>query len=214
MLTLWRMRLLITAGPTREPIDAVRFISNRSSGRMGLALAAAGATAGHSVTLLLGPGPRCDEVDPRFTCHRFETTDDLLNLLEAHWPEHDVLLMAAAVADYRPATVEPGKLPRQAGGERVLRLEATEDLVAKMAATRGAGQRVIAFALEESELLEARAAEKLRRKGVDAIVANPLSTMDAHEINAVLLWSDGRRAAPGAMSKTEFAGWLIERATE
>ena len=203
------MRLLITAGPTREPIDAVRFISNRSSGKVGLALAHAALDAKHAVTLLLGPGPRDADAPPGCTLHRFETTLELESLLRFHWPKHDALIMAAAVADYRPVQSNAGKLPR---GERMtIEFEPTPDLVASLAATKKPSQRIIAFALEEPAQLEARAADKLRRKKVDAIVANPLDTMDADAITPLWLTADGKRESPGAMSKAAFARWLVAK---
>jgi phosphopantothenoylcysteine decarboxylase/phosphopantothenate--cysteine ligase len=208
------MRLLITAGPTREPIDAVRFIGNRSSGRMGLALAEAARAAGHEVTLLLGPVEvRGDFGD--IELHRFETTDELRALLAQHFPACDVLVMAAAVADYRPTQVVPWKMPRESSGKALtLPLQPTPDLVAEVAAARRPQQLIIAFALEAQDQLEQRAADKLARKGVQAIIANPLETMDAPDVTAVVLWADGRRDAPGPMSKGEFARWLIGRITQ
>ncbi len=203
------MRLLITAGPTREPLDAVRYLSNRSSGRMGLALAAAGISAGHDVTLLLGPGPDDRRAPAGCRLKRFETTANLQALLETDWPDHDVLIMAAAVADYRPAATYPGKLPRH--GDLNLALEATPDLVAQLAADKRPDQRVIAFALEPADAIEARAAEKLERKGVDAVVANPLETMDAQAVEAHWLAADGEIAALPAMSKADFARWLMDK---
>jgi phosphopantothenoylcysteine decarboxylase/phosphopantothenate--cysteine ligase len=203
------MRILITAGPTREPIDSVRFIGNRSSGRMGLALAQAAVEAGHEVTLLLGPGPETSEAPAGCRTYRFESSAELKQLLGAHWPDHDWLLMAAAVADYRPAVVAEGKLPRE--GSLTLHLEATPDLVALMASMKRPGQRVVAFALEEPGQLEARAAAKLRRKGVDAIVANPLETMDSPAITPLWLTAAGGREAPGRMTKGDFARWLLRR---
>lgn len=208
------MKLLITAGPTREPIDAVRYISNRSSGRMGIALANAAATneAITYVTLLAGPGVAVNELaNPSVAVLRFETTADLQALLHEHCPTHDVLIMAAAVADYRPTQTHDGKLPRQSNGSLQLTLEPTPDLVAETVAMKRANQRVIAFALEEPAQLETRASEKLKRKGVDAIVANPLKTMDADTIEAIWLDAKGGRDEPGAMAKGAFAMWLIEK---
>ncbi|MEM9882972.1 MAG: phosphopantothenoylcysteine decarboxylase [Planctomycetota bacterium] len=215
------LNLLITAGPTREPIDAVRFISNRSSGAMGLALAEAAAAAGHAVTLLLGPVLSPTTLHDRVAVHRFTTTAELQHLLGEHFlgrrdtdaadaPFADVLVMAAAVADYRAADVAPGKTPR---GDRLrIELEATPDLVAQCAAAKRPGQRVVAFALEEDEHLEARAAAKMKRKGVDAIVANPLGTMEGDAIRSMLLTADGRRLRPDdrPVSKPAFAAWLID----
>lgn len=204
------MKILITSGPTREPIDAVRYISNRSSGKLGIALARAAAAAGHETTLLLGPGPATPELGSAVTVRRFETVSDLQRLLEAHWPGHQVLIMAAAVADYRVADVFDGKLRRTEGGALTLTLEPTPDLVAQMSRGKRPDQRIVAFSLEDPAVLEERAAVKMRRKQVDAIVANPLQTADSERINAVWLTRDGITERPGAMSKDDFAVWLLE----
>ncbi|MGB0768255.1 MAG: phosphopantothenoylcysteine decarboxylase [Phycisphaeraceae bacterium] len=201
------MRILITAGPTREPIDDVRFISNRSSGQMGFALADAAASAGHDVTLLLGPVLLPPGVAERVTIHRFQTTADLESLLAEHFPQCDLLIKAAAVADYRPAERTRGKTPRGHGLK--IELEPTPDLVAACAKTKRDDQRIVAFALEDPLVLETRAVEKMKRKRVDAILANPLQTMDAGDIEPVLFYADGRRDAPGRMTKPALAQWLI-----
>ena len=206
------MRLLITAGPTREPIDAVRFISNRSSGRMGVALADAAAEAGHEVTLLLGPVLVMAQLRDRVRVERFSSSDELQALLEQEFPGCDALVMAAAVADYKPLRTVEGKLQREGGPkELTLQLQPTPDLVAGVAKTKRAGQKVVAFALEEAAHLEGRAVEKMRRKGVDAIVANPLATMEAGGVTPVLLTARGKRLAPGTLSKADFARWLVEQ---
>ncbi len=201
--------MLITAGPTHEPLDAVRYIANRSSGRMGIDLAAAARAAAWDVTLLLGPVslPAPDGV----RTVSFVSTADLQALLAEHFPHCDVLIMAAAVADYRPARVAEGKLPR-ADGELVLELKPTPDLAAGCVACKRLEQRIIGFALEEPASLAARAQEKLRRKGLDAIVANPLATMGADVITATLFTAAGEQITPPsntARTKAEFARWLI-----
>ncbi|MEX0654894.1 MAG: phosphopantothenoylcysteine decarboxylase [Phycisphaeraceae bacterium] len=208
------MRILITAGPTREPIDAVRFISNRSSGRLGLALAEAALAAGDEVTLLLGPVDAPPAVTEAARTYRFNSSAELKQLLEAHFRDCQLLIMAAAVADYRPICVHEGKLPREGEGKAKLTLELqpTPDLVALTASGKRANQRVVAFALEQQDQLESRAAAKMKRKGVDAIVANPLGTMESASITPLWLTADGERAAPGRMTKSAFAGWLLERA--
>jgi phosphopantothenoylcysteine decarboxylase/phosphopantothenate--cysteine ligase len=209
-------RMLITAGPTHEPIDAVRYLANRSSGRMGICLAEAARDSGWDVTLLLGPGP---EPPARVQVERFVSSADLADLLRGHFTLCDVLIMAAAVADYRPVRETSGKIPR--AGRLTLELEAAPDLVAECAARKRPGQRIIGFALEEPEQLEEKARAKLARKGLDAVVANPLETMGAPEVRAVVCTADGRvfvpphpdarsSGAPGAaLGKPEFARWLV-----
>src|SRR5581483_10196034 len=168
------MRILLTAGPTREPIDAVRYIGNRSSGRMGAALAEAAMRAGHSVTLVLGPvtvampeGARRIDI---------ETAAEMRDAVLREFPGHDLLIMAAAVADYRPKAVHAGKLARQ--GTLSIECEATEDIVAAAGRIKRPEQRTIGFSLEERGNVE-RATEKLIRKNLDLIVYNPTDTMNS-----------------------------------
>jgi phosphopantothenoylcysteine decarboxylase/phosphopantothenate--cysteine ligase len=215
---------LITAGPTHEPIDEVRYLANRSSGAMGLALAAAAREAGHQVALLLGPVG----VEPPdgITTYHFESTADLSALLDQHFPACHVLIMAAAVADYRPLGIQTGKIER-CSGHLTLKLESTPDLVAGCAARRQPGQYIMGFALAEAARLTEAALGKLQRKGLDAIVANPLATMGAAGVNATVYTTDGRAhiptvepgtsstppaASPGhppLMPKADFARWLV-----
>ncbi len=204
-------RLLITAGPTWEPIDAVRYLTNRSSGRMGLALAQSSIRRSWPTTLLLGPTP----LPPPHTSHcsirRFQTTAQLKALLAEHWPSHDVLLMAAAVADYRPVDVDPTqKRPRHGQGWH-LALEPTPDLLANLAQTSRPDQTLIGFALGPADQLIESARRKLAQKHLDAIVANDLTTMDSDTISATLLLRDGRTLSPGReLEKVEFANWLLD----
>ncbi len=212
-----RTRTLITAGPTHEPIDAVRCIANRSSGRLGLALAEAAAARGHETTLLLGPTPRGCE-DTRVRVERFTTTADLGALLDRHAPHCDILVMAAAVADFRPkpGLVDPqtGKLRRKAGG-LTLELEATPDLIGGIARHRRDGQFLVGFALEpRSEMLDSARA-KLVSKGLDLIVANPLETMDSETISAaaVGMGPEGPGVVAesgGAILMVRFGEWLLD----
>lgn len=214
-------RLLITAGPTHEPIDAVRFIGNRSSGRLGVALAERAAARGVDTTLLLGPTP----LQPTHTnarVVRFRTTADLQAALAEHVTGCDTLVMAAAVADYRPVPDAAASMGGSATGKLrrekrniTLELEPTPDLLAGVSAAvreSGGRQRLIGFALEPREGLLDVARRKLERKGCDAIVANPLETMDAETIEAWLVWKDGRiDETPGAITKGAFADWLLDR---
>lgn len=205
-------RLLITAGPTHEPIDAVRFLGNRSSGRLGIELADRAAERGWPVTILLGPTHLVPN-DPRVEVVRYRTTGDLGALLADHQPGCRVLVMAAAVADYRPVVASGqlgGKL-RRSGEGMVLRLEPTEDLLAGCAARRTPGQLLVGFALEPRERMGASAREKLARKGIDLIVANPLETLEGPTIEALVLGRDGaEHATGGPIGKHEFAGWLLD----
>lgn len=212
-------RLLITAGPTYEPIDAVRFIGNRSSGRLGSALADHAASMGWSVHLLLGPNAVTPS-DSRVRLTRFGSCQNLEELLAEHLPECDTLVMAAAVADYRPVPEEidlSGKR-RRVGGELNIKLESTPDLLASCSGSARQDQLLVGFALEPRERLIESALRKLDRKQIDLIVANPLETMDADSIEALLIGNssrgfDLRIETPGTISKSQFACWLIEQLT-
>jgi len=208
-MTNTRQRILITAGPTHEPIDAVRYIGNRSSGRLGLALAAAASQAGHEVTLLLGP--TCLTWDnTAYHVELFRTTEDLARSLDAWWPAHDGLIMAAAVADYQPRDRARPETKRRRGDAFTLELVPTPDLLARAAAQRSASQWLLGFALEPRETMTAAGGAKLIRKNIDAIVINPLETMHADRIDATVLRRDGITMAPaGEMDKVDFARWLV-----
>jgi phosphopantothenoylcysteine decarboxylase/phosphopantothenate--cysteine ligase len=167
------MRVLVTAGGTREPIDAVRYIGNRSSGRMGLALAERASVRGAEVTLIAAnvalPAPAgVRRID-------VATTTELADAVGREFPRTRLLLMAAAVADFRPARAESGKISREGGGGLELQLEPTDDVLAAVAPQRRDDQIVVAFAAEHGGDAVARARDKLRRKGVDAIVVNDVS---------------------------------------
>ena len=206
-------RLLISAGPTHEPIDAVRYLGNRSSGRLGCALATASVAAGCPTTLLLGPTACPAPEDSAITTHRFQSCADLQSLLAECWPKHDLLLMAAAVADYRPRTVRTDEKLRRTPGRMSLELEATPDLLAELAANSRSDQFRIGWALEPRERLIESARAKLERKQLDAIVANPLGTLDSDEIEPVLLLADGSMHRPSSkrLAKSDFAVWLVEK---
>jgi phosphopantothenoylcysteine decarboxylase/phosphopantothenate--cysteine ligase len=183
------LRVLVTAGGTREPIDPVRFIGNRSSGRMGIALAAAAAKRGAEVTLLAAnvalPAPAgVRRVD-------VETAAELAQIAGEEFAETHVLLMAAAPADFRPASAPGEKLKRQ--GNLDLHLEPTEDILASLSARRAEGQTIVGFAAEAAKNRDdavERARGKLRRKGADMIVFNDVSDPEIgfeSERNAVTL---------------------------
>jgi phosphopantothenoylcysteine decarboxylase/phosphopantothenate--cysteine ligase len=202
-------RLLITAGPTHEPIDEVRYLANRSSGRLGIAIADDAARRGWRATILLGP-TNLSPSDTRVHLHRFRTTADLERLLAEHAPHCDMLIMAAAVADYRPRTPAPGKTPRT-DRPLTIELEPTPDLIRAAAARKRPDQVFVGFALEPRTTMLGAAKAKLERKGLDAVVANPLETMDAPTIDAALLERGGGVAhTSGEISKADFAGWLLD----
>lgn len=167
------LRVLVTAGGTREPIDPVRFIGSRSSGRMGVALAEAAARRGAAVTLVaanvaLPTGPGIERIDVSSAAELAEATAGAFD-------RADVLVMAAAVADFRPGSSAAEKLTREGSGELELHLEPTEDVLAALASRRRDGQVLIGFAAEHGGDFVERARGKLERKGLDAIVVNDVS---------------------------------------
>jgi phosphopantothenoylcysteine decarboxylase / phosphopantothenate---cysteine ligase len=205
------IRMLITAGPTHEPIDAVRYIANRSSGQMGLSLAAASVKRGWPTTLLLGPTHLTPPDHSNLRCERFRTTADLQRLLTQEFPKCNALIMAAAVADFRPAGVSDTKLSRTDAG-LTLQLEPTSDLLAIIADSASTSQTIIGFALEPEDRLLNSARSKLTRKKADLIIANPLETMDSPIVSATIVDVSGRtETAPPAMPKSQFAEWLLTR---
>jgi phosphopantothenoylcysteine decarboxylase / phosphopantothenate---cysteine ligase len=202
------VRLLVTTGPTRESLDAVRVITNRSSGRMGVALAVAARELGAEVRVLTGPGvagPAGMQVEP------FETAADLGLLLERRASEADAVWHAAAVADFRPASVAAGKLDRRQGGLQVA-LEPVPDLAAGMPRSDGRPYLVI-FAAEPAIGLEERARRKLSDKRADAVVANPIDEpglgMESARNRALVLSRLGLRRELPAQDKEALARELL-----
>ncbi len=168
------MRILITAGPTREHLDPVRFLSNRSTGKMGFSVARAAAEAGHSVTLIAGPvalptPPDVTRVDVVSAC-------DMLAALQRLLPAHDALVMTAAVADWRPKICHSAKLKKR-GMAPVLELEPNPDILQTLKPEKG-GRLFVGFAAETGDPL-AEASRKLAAKGLDLMVANDVSQPDA-----------------------------------
>ena len=161
-------KVLVTAGPTRESIDPVRVITNRSSGKMGFRLAEAAWRRGANVVLISGPSSEPTPVGVML--QHVDTTTEMAAAVKAHLPSSDVLLMAAAPADYRPATVRETKVPRASGG-LALALEATDDILLATLPERHAGLTVVGFALETGGAIE-KGRAKLQRKQLDLIVVN------------------------------------------
>src|SRR5215218_9474501 len=195
------VRVLVSAGGTREPIDAVRYVGNRSSGRMGVALAAEASRRGAEVTLLLAAA--AVEPPPALPTVRVESADELRAATHAAAERADVVVMAAAVADYRPAEPLAGKRAKD-GRPWTLALEPTADVLAELGARRRPGQVLVGFAAEHGAGGEERAGAKLARKGVDMIVLNDVSRpgvgFDAADNELTLITADGAIAV-GRRSK-------------
>jgi phosphopantothenoylcysteine decarboxylase/phosphopantothenate--cysteine ligase len=214
-------RVVVAAGPTQEPVDDVRFLGNRSSGKMGFAIAAAAAARGAAVTLLAGPGT---PATPQGVGERIDvaTTADLQKALGRHAPEADVVVMAAAVADFRPAVPVAGKLSRRTGGGQggagsgpTLALASNPDLLAGLVEARGDAHLpfIVGFAAEtvngDGAALAERAERKLVEKGCEAIVANDVSQPGVgfgSDDNAVtVIFADGSQTEIGRTSKAAVA---------
>jgi phosphopantothenoylcysteine decarboxylase/phosphopantothenate--cysteine ligase len=207
------LRVLVTAGGTREPIDSVRFVGNRSSGRMGFALADEAARRGAAVTCVAANVSL--ERNPAVSYVDVETAAQLATACEERFTDCDLLLMAAAVADYRPAEVAGTKIKKDA--ERMgLELERTDDVLAALGAQRRAGQILVGFAAEHGDGLEA-ARGKLERKGLDAVVLNDISRRDIgfdsaqNEVTIVTTQGDTRVPRAG---KGEVAGAILDAVTD
>ncbi len=197
------LKILVTAGPTREPIDPIRFVSNRSSGKMGYALAEAARDRGASVTLVSGPtGLPSPEGVRRLD---FETADELAEILLREFPETDGLVMAAAVADFIPE--RSAQRLHRTDGERSLRLAPGRDLLASLRPLKR-GQTVVAFAAE-TEDLEARGRRKMEAKGADLVVVNDVGRegigFDAAENEVLILTAVGGRELVSRRGKREVA---------
>ena len=166
------MRVLVTAGPTYEPLDPVRFIGNHSTGKMGYALAEAFAAAGAEVTLVSGPTNLPDPTHPLIQTQRVETADQMYAAASAVAPGADVWVFAAAVADYKPAHVAKDKI-KKAGDTLTLELVKNVDIAAAIGKTKRPEQFSVGFALETNNE-EVNAREKLHRKNFNLVVLNSL----------------------------------------
>jgi phosphopantothenoylcysteine decarboxylase/phosphopantothenate--cysteine ligase len=203
--------VVVTAGGTREPIDPVRFISNYSSGKMGFALAAAASDRGARVVLVsTASHPTHRGIEVR----QVETADEMLKELRTQLEGADLLVMAAAVADFRPAKLADHKIRREETKRLTLDLEPIPDLLATLGGeNESAGVYRVGFAAEGSDL-DAKALDKIKRKGLDAIVANDISRKDVGfggDYNAgVVLFADGTRQEIERMTKREMAERILD----
>lgn len=206
------LRVMVTAGPSREALDPVRYISNRSSGKMGYAIAQAAQKRGAEVTLLSGPvaieAPQGVKLVP------FTTTQELLDRASELAREQDLLIQAAAPADYRAKEVAPQKIKKQGGEPMTFTLVENPDVAATLGKAKRSGQVFVGFAAETNDVL-AHAKDKLARKNLDMIVANdvtrPGAGFDVDTNIVTLITKDGQEALP-MMSKAEVAQRILDRA--
>jgi|YNPNPStandDraft_1061719.scaffolds.fasta_scaffold11826_2 phosphopantothenoylcysteine decarboxylase/phosphopantothenate--cysteine ligase len=207
-------KVLVTAGPTREALDPVRYLSNRSSGKMGYALAREAALRGAEVTLVSGPVA----LEPPFgvRVERVVTAAEMAEAVERHFPEADILLMAAAVADYRAEEVLPEKRKKGKAGW-TLRLVPNPDILGSLGKRKKKGQFLCGFAAE-TENLKANAQKKLREKGLDLIAANDVSReglgFDSDRNALLLLFAGGREERIREGTKAECARALLDAVVE
>lgn len=198
------MRILITAGPTREYLDDVRYLSNASSGRMGFALAEAVMAAGHQVALACGPVSLAPP--PGCELHPVETTDELLAKCNELFPGCDGVIATAAVCDYRPRTRFPGKLAKT-GVSLELELVETADVLADLGRNKGT-RWIVGFALESDEYAHVNALRKLKEKNCDVIVLNRPTAIGSESNRIELIDADGKTVAAYSGTKSDVASQL------
>jgi len=206
------VRVLVTAGGTREPIDAVRYIGNRSSGRMGFALAAEAAARGAQVTVIAANVAL--PVPPGVEVEQVGTAAELKDACEWRFEDCDVLLMSAAVADFRPADPVERKIKKaDPAGPPELKLEPTVDVLAALSARRRKGQTLVGFAAEHGDGAVEYGRGKLHAKGLDAVVVNDVSEpgigFDAADNEVTILSADGHAARVPRMSKDAVAREIL-----
>ncbi|MDG6102894.1 bifunctional phosphopantothenoylcysteine decarboxylase/phosphopantothenate--cysteine ligase CoaBC [Dactylosporangium aurantiacum] len=205
--------VVVTAGGTREPIDPVRFIGNRSSGKQGYAIARAAVARGARVTLISANVALADPAGADLV--RVETTEELRVATLAAAEAADVVIMAAAPADFRPAVFAPGKIKKVDGAAPTLDLVTNPDIAAELGAAKREGQVLVAFAAETAAIEQAVASghEKLLRKRADLIVVNEVGvgkTFGAERNEAVILGADGTRDALPELSKDDLADRILD----
>lgn len=203
--------VLITSGPTQEPIDNVRFLTNRSSGKMGAALARAALLMGAKVTVVTGPTPTPLPLGAQIV--RVHTAKEMLSACLPFAATADLIVGAAAVADFHPASAVEGKLRRE-DTPRMIELVENPDVIGCLAKNAKDGAHVIGFAAEPSSDMET-AKQKIQRKGLAAIAVNDISRCDvgfeSGENELTLLFADGRQVESGKRSKLNCALWLLEQ---
>jgi phosphopantothenoylcysteine decarboxylase/phosphopantothenate--cysteine ligase len=205
-------KFLITAGPTREYLDDIRFISNRSSGKMGHFLAQEAALMGARVTLISGPVSLPPPANVDFI--RIESAEEMMKVCKKHFPKNEVLIMAAAVSDYRPQVRRRGKIKKEKDLSS-LSLERTKDILRELSKVKKPRQIMVGFAAESRSLLNS-ARKKLKKKKLDLIVANPIDKEVGFESEfnqGYFIFSDGRVEEIKRLPKRIFARKLLQTVT-
>jgi phosphopantothenoylcysteine decarboxylase/phosphopantothenate--cysteine ligase len=205
-------RIVVTAGPTHEPIDAVRFLGNRSTGKMGYAVAREAAKRGAAVALVSGPSSLPDP--PGVEVVRVETAEEMRDAVLARFEEADAVVKAAAVADWRPKQAAEGKLKKD-GGPPELLLEPTPDILRELGERKG--DRILVGFAAETDDLETAGRTKLREKRLDLIVVNevgaPGTGFEADTNRAMILSADGDDVQLREWTKPELAAAICDRLT-
>lgn len=203
-----KRKILVTAGPTREYIDPVRYISNDSSGKMGFAIASAAARLGLDTTLIAGPV----SLETPQSVRRIDviSAKDMLAAVTKHAAKSDLIVMCAAVADFSPEKISKRKIKKEntSSSKITLKLKRNPDILAELCKNKKPGQLIIGFALE-TENMEANAISKLRRKGCDWIVANSASAIGSDKNSAVIIGRDGKKIRQPKMDKSDLAVLLL-----
>jgi phosphopantothenoylcysteine decarboxylase/phosphopantothenate--cysteine ligase len=204
------VKFLVTAGPTREPIDPVRYISNRSSGKMGFAIAEAAINAGHEVILISGPVNLAPPRDVTFI--PVSTGDEMFDAVHAHADESHVCVLCAAVADYKPANVSPTKIKKR-DEKFLLELTPTRDILTSLGDRHNRQFLLVGFAAETNDV-EENAAKKLSEKNCDIIIANDVSSensgMESDENEVTILFQNGERREISRAQKQIIARELVK----
>ena len=201
------MTFLITAGPTREPIDPVRYISNRSSGKMGYAIAEAALDAGHDVILISGPVNLAPPCNAKFIS--VSTSDEMFDAVHQHAASSDICVLCAAVADYKPAEVSPVKI-KKCAAQVSLDLVHTRDILQSLGSQDNRKFLLVGFAAE-TDHLEANATKKLREKNCNIIVANDARiAMESDENELLILFRDGETKRISRAPKKILARELVK----
>ena len=202
-------KFVITAGPTREAIDPVRFISNRSTGKMGYALAKRAALRGADVVLISGPVSIAPPDNVKVV--NIESAEDMFNAVVKESEDADVIIKSAAVADYRPVTVSDEKIKKENGGMNEIKLERTKDILAYLGEHKKDGQILCGFSMETQNLME-NSVKKLNKKNADMIVANSIKDANAGfgvDTNIITIITKDDAVAYPVMTKDEVADEII-----